>query len=329
MALVETDARANNGRRPLLRRRHDRLLALLDASADAVLGVDARGRITLVNEATTRMLGWSREELLGEQGDMIIPELSVRLEALRQRVRSVRRAGPSGPGVDLVARARNGLGIPVTLWLTPLTSRRPAAAVATMRDLRVSLAAEDLVARLEHERNAERAVTSAVLGSVNDRIVLVTDPRGCITRTNRAAERILGYSGNELTGTALRALSPPEEISAEAEALGLPTSGGGAGERALPDPLIELARCGLPSRQDRHLLTKDGRQRRVNIAVTPVTSLPGRESAGGFVCVVSERGHELFTPAVEAHPPVPRSPVPPVVIDVGSGSLAAHGHHAR
>jgi PAS domain S-box-containing protein len=56
--------------------REDRFRALLDAAPDAILGVGAEERITLMNVAAERLFGYTREELLGQPIGVLVPEAS-------------------------------------------------------------------------------------------------------------------------------------------------------------------------------------------------------------------------------------------------------------
>ena len=51
-----------------------RFRELLEAAPDAIMQVDAEGRIILLNRVTEDMFGYSRDELLGQPVEALIPE---------------------------------------------------------------------------------------------------------------------------------------------------------------------------------------------------------------------------------------------------------------
>ena len=48
--------------------------SLLEAAPDAIVAVDAHGRIALVNAQTERQFGYRRDELIGQRVEVLVPE---------------------------------------------------------------------------------------------------------------------------------------------------------------------------------------------------------------------------------------------------------------
>ena len=256
-------------------------LAVLDACSDAVVGVDGDGSVVFANAAATVLLGAPRDCLVGMRAADLVPELPGSLAEVRRRIVGGATLGAAGQPVELYARVVGGPQVPVAVWSTPFTTPDGGFVVAvTLRDLRPQNDLDDLCLRLDVEAREARDATHAVLKAVTDRVVVLTDPAGRITIANRAAEKLLGYKRGELVGLPSTRLSDPADVAEVAAELGV---------AAGVDPLLELARWGLPNRQDWDFVTKDGRRRPVSLSVTAIGE---RENPAGFVCVASDRSVE-------------------------------------
>lgn len=93
--------------------------AVLAAASDAVVAIDEHGRIVEWNEASSTLLGWSREEALGALlAELIVPP-ELREAHLRGLAR-VRAGAPSrltGRILPLLALHRDGSRVPVEMVL--------------------------------------------------------------------------------------------------------------------------------------------------------------------------------------------------------------------
>jgi len=119
---------------------HQNLFALLDATDDAVVGVNAAGRIEFLNPRAASCFGFRRDELLGQDLAVLIPERfrdaqRERMERFfaRPQTRKVRR--------ELLARRRDGSEVPVRITLKPPAAGGPPLAFAFVEDLREEKAA--------------------------------------------------------------------------------------------------------------------------------------------------------------------------------------------
>jgi PAS domain S-box-containing protein len=292
-AAVGLDVAAAGRRRSPGRRLRERwsgrdrsLFAVLDASADAVLGIGPDGRAIFVNLAACTLFESPADALAGRPAHELVPEMAAAVDEARRRILGGHRTGPTGDGLDLVVRTQTGRQIPVTAWFSPVLGRRRFLVAVTLRDLRPQHDIDDLCLRLDEQARQARATVGAVLGAVTDRLVVLADPDGLVVRVNRAVEKLLGYRSGELVGRPISLLSDPGDLAEVARELGVPDG---------VDPLLELARWGLPNRQDWDLVTREGRRRPVSLAVSPIGD---RSAPQGFVCVASDR-------CVEWQPQVP------------------------
>ncbi|WP_262479364.1 PAS domain S-box protein [Actinoplanes lobatus] len=174
-----------------------RMTALLEATPDAIVGVDPGGRIVFANRSCERLLGYRPEELTGRQAEMLFAqdaradmiELCERLFAdprLRDRTRTLTTR----------LRRRDGTELPGETTLSWREEPGGPLLIAATRDLTEQHRAEDkLRALLE-------AVPEAITGvSLDGRIVMA----------NRGTERLLGYSREELLNEPYDRLLPGYE----------------------------------------------------------------------------------------------------------------------
>jgi len=169
---------------------------LLDAAADAMLLVDARGNVVALNPEAERLFGWTEAELLGESLHRVIPPRFLSLTELRLAGEGEPPGiSPKGAPVSLFARRRDGTEFPVEFSRSPLGPREHALALVTIRDLtKWRRAQEDLF------REKEQA--SVTLASIAD-AVIATDLAGTITYMNPTAERLTGWRTTEALGQPL------------------------------------------------------------------------------------------------------------------------------
>jgi PAS domain S-box-containing protein len=112
---------------------------LLNSVADGVFGVDADGRITFLNPAASRMLGYALGELLGHHADARLHHLDqdgVDPDRPACPFELALRRGQAYRSSDDVLWRRDGQGIPVECVLTPLLHDGTSiGAVVTFRDI--------------------------------------------------------------------------------------------------------------------------------------------------------------------------------------------------
>jgi len=112
------------------------LREFLDAVPDAMVGVDAAGRIVLTNAGAVSLFGFSREELLGLPVETLLPgTLAERHAAHRAGFFANPRARPMGFDLDLVAVRKDGTTFPVDISLNHVRIGDEGIAFAAIRDV--------------------------------------------------------------------------------------------------------------------------------------------------------------------------------------------------
>lgn len=144
-----------------------RLATVMDASPDAVLVVDPRGRIVHANARAADLFGYALDELVNHGIDQLVPD-DVRTQhaALRAGYAEAPTQRAMAAGQDLRARHRDGSEFHVDIALTPIEAEGQPAFAAFVRDATARHRAEQQRHQL---RDAERARNQAL--ELNDNVV--------------------------------------------------------------------------------------------------------------------------------------------------------------
>jgi PAS domain S-box-containing protein len=164
---------------------------LVDAAPDGMVVCDAQGVIVLVNAEAERMFGYTRDELLGKQIDVLVPQrVRPRHHEHVTGFASAPRLRPMGTGLELHGSRKDGTEFPVEISLSPIETDRGLLMTAGIRDISE---------RRKLEGDARRAtsyLTSAV-DAVQDAFALFDEDDRMIM-VNSAGRLLLGTG---ITGT--------------------------------------------------------------------------------------------------------------------------------
>ena len=179
-----------------------RFYAIIESAPTAMVMTDQRGEIVLVNAETERLFGYNREEILGQQIEVLVPE---RFRQGHPASRTGFFASPEtrrmGVGRVLFALRKDGREVPVEIGLNP---------IETEDGLFVLSAIVDITERKRHEeilRQSEERVRS-IVDSALDAVVTI-DESGNITGWNPQAEIVFGWTAQETLGKSMAKLVIP------------------------------------------------------------------------------------------------------------------------
>jgi PAS domain S-box-containing protein len=170
----------------------ERLRAVVDAAADAIITIDDRGTVVTFNRAAVKIFGCSQEQIIGNSSRRLLPEWS-----LEDAAGSETQPEPSGqPNVsqsrEIVGRRHDGSLFPAELSSSELKVGPWRMWTWIVRDI------------TDHKRTAEALRSSQermrlVLQSTMNVVITMND-RGLIPGWNPQAEQTFGWTADEALG---------------------------------------------------------------------------------------------------------------------------------
>ena len=220
----------------------------LEATPDAVIIVDQGGKIVRVNAQAERMFGHGREELLGREVEILMPE---RFWDSHRGQRADFVAHPSTrpmgmrPDLELWGSRKDGSEFPVEISLSPIPDDQGILIAGIVRDVTERRRTE--AALLDSEIRYRRLFETA-----KDGILILDTHTGTITDANPFMSELLGYPHDHFLGkelweiglfsdksaneAAVRELQEKGYIRYETLAAGNQAMGSGSRSRLSPTP---------------------------------------------------------------------------------------------
>jgi PAS domain S-box-containing protein len=182
------------------------LATIIESSDDAILSEDLDGIIKTWNAGAKRLFGYTAEEVIGKPITLLIPmdrhgEESVILSRIRR--------GECVDHYETVRRRKDGSLIEISVMASPLKN-------AEDRIIGASKIARDITERKRFEEFEKRL--ASVVESSDDAIVS-KNLDGVIKTWNPGAERLFGYTAEEVIGKPITLLIPTDRHDEESEIL--------------------------------------------------------------------------------------------------------------
>lgn len=205
-----------------MRLSHDVIQMLFESSPNGLLVINAEAKISFLNDAAEKMLGYDQGALLGQSVDILVPDgLRGQHAALRRLFTDTPRERPMGAGRDLVARRRDGSEIPVEIGLKPIRAMDGDYVLVILIDITERKRIEErqrlLIGELNHRiQNLFAVVQAVALHSLGGNRPLVEAREVFIDRLQSLGRAYTLMTEQEWRGAPLRQILAAE-ISAFAE----------------------------------------------------------------------------------------------------------------
>ena len=179
----------------------ERLRTVIDSAVDGIIVIDHKGHIESWNPAAERLFGYPRSEVIGRNVSMLMPSpYREEHDSYLGRYLTTGEAKIIGRGREVTGRRRDGRVFPLHLSVGQMMIGDERKFTGILHDL------SDRV-ELEHRLKASEARWRAVIDSAVDGIVVI-DAHARIEAFNPAAERLFGYTEQELLGQNVHVLMP-------------------------------------------------------------------------------------------------------------------------
>jgi PAS domain S-box-containing protein len=169
------------------KRADERFRLVVEAAPSAMIMVNEKGLISLVNTQTERLFGYTRTELLGKPMEILVPE---RFRAAHPAVRDGFFEHPSaramGAGRDLFGLRKDGVEVPIEIGLNPIRTDEGPFVLASIIDITERKGAEEGLRKSE-----ERLHT--IIENLSEGLVL-SDLDGQLLHWNQPGLDMFGFS---------------------------------------------------------------------------------------------------------------------------------------
>jgi len=227
----------------------EQLLTTLKSIGDAVIATDPQGRVTFMNEVAQGLTGWQFTEAKGKE----LPEVfRIVNEETRKGVenpaaRVLREGVAVGLANHTVLIAKDSREIPIDDSAAPIKDEegRIAGVVLVFRSIAERRQAEEVRLRLA---SIVESSEDAIIGKTLD---------GIITSWNEGAERLYGYSAEEVIGRPISILVSPDRPD------------------EVPNILRRLKQGERIEQFETQRLSKDGEVLDISLSISPIKNNAG------------------------------------------------------
>jgi formate hydrogenlyase transcriptional activator len=225
---------------------------LFDVSPDAIFVTDAAGVIRDANPRAAELFGYAPFELAGKPIEALVPErFRKRHPSHRENYNAHPRARQMGAALNLFGLRKDGTEFPVDIMLKPIETAAGPVVLSFVRDVTEQRLAMDAMRRADLQLRS-------IVESVSDYAIYLLDKDGHIMTWNPGAERIKGYTSEEIVGLHFSRFFIEDDL-----------------QRDKPAELLRLAAKRGRVEQEAWRVRKDGSRFWADIVLTAIRDVSG------------------------------------------------------
>ena len=178
------------------------LAAIVDSSTDAIIGSDLTGLVRSWSRGAEQIFGYAADEMIGSSIRRLFPVHTVSEEAgILEQI----RRGMRLERVETRWQHKDGRLIDVSVAMSPI------------RHASGEIVGTSMVARDVTRPNRENLISSRLAAIVDssDDAIIGKDLDGIVTSWNHGAERVFGYTADDMVGSSITRLIPADRLHEE------------------------------------------------------------------------------------------------------------------
>ncbi len=236
---------------------------LYEVSPDAIFVTDAHGVIRAANPRAAELFGHSQAELIGQSVENLVPQrFRGRHPEHRENYQAHPRMRQMGAALNLYGLRKDGTEFPVDILLKPIATPDGPLVLSFVRDVTEQREATEALRRADQQFRS-------IVESVSEYAIYLLDKDGSVATWNPGAERIKGYTSDEILGGNYARFFTHEDI-----------------ERGRPAELLRLAAERGRVEGEGWRVRKDGSRFWANVVMTAVHDLTG--AVTGYVKITRD-----------------------------------------